>query len=245
MEILFDLACRLGLGDQFWEGDQDRAFQHWIEPLGIRLGDLKESARGISFPLPFAYQKHIGSGGFPTKTGRIEIYATIFEEHGYDPLPDFAEPPARDPSSVYPLIMTNTKVASFCHSSHRSIPSLRKRTPHPYVEIHPEDAQSRGITHGDEVIVETARGTIRSRAKVTDRIIRGVIATQHGWWQECPPLGLGGQDPFGSEGSNVNLLVVNDVLDPMSGTVPHRSTPCQVRRACAEREESRPKSLVR
>ena len=37
-------------------------------------------------------------------------------------------------------------------------------------------------------------------------------------------------NPFGTEGVNANLLVSNDVIDPISGSVPHRSQRCRVRK---------------
>ena len=39
-----------------------------------------------------------------------------------------------------------------------------------------------------------------------------------------------GYDPFGPEGANANLLVSNEVIDPISGSVPHRSQRCRVRK---------------
>ena len=54
----------------------------------------------------------------------------------------------------------------------------------------------------------------------------------HGWWQACPDLGLPGYDPFSAEGANVNLIIDNDVIDPITGSVPHRSYPCRVAPAC-------------
>ena len=39
------------------------------------------------------------------------------------------------------------------------------------------------------MIVESPRGAIRAKAKVTDAIAPGVICCQHGWWQDCKELG--------------------------------------------------------
>jgi hypothetical protein len=53
----------------------------------------------------------------------------------------------------------------------------------------------------------------------------------HGWWQGCPELGLPAYDPFSSAGANVNLIMKNDIIDPITGSVPHRSYPCRIARA--------------
>lgn len=42
-----------------------------------------------------------------------------------------------------------------------------------------------------------------------------------------------GYDPFGAEGANINLIVGNDAIDPISGSVPHRSYLCVVRKIAA------------
>ena len=37
--------------------------------------------------------------------------------------------------------------------------------------------------------------------------------------------------PFTADGANINLLVLNDLRDPVSGGTPHRSSLCRVRKA--------------
>ncbi|MBI3079744.1 MAG: hypothetical protein HYY85_22575, partial [Deltaproteobacteria bacterium] len=62
--------------------------------------------------------------------------------------------------------------------------------------------------------------------RLTDGIHPGVVATQHGRWEGCEELGLPGYDPFSEQGSNVNLIISNEAIDPISGSVPHRSNLC-------------------
>ena len=75
------------------------------------------------------------------------------------------------------------------------------------------------------------RGRVRAKADVTDAIARGTVCGYHGWWEACEELGLPGFDPFSEAGANQNLLVLNDLHDPVSGGTPHRSTLCRVTRA--------------
>ena len=50
--------------------------------------------------------------------------------------------------------------------------------------INPQDAQTRGITHGDMVRIHNSRGICEIPAEVTPRIIPGVVAMQAGArWQ--------------------------------------------------------------
>ena len=53
---------------------------------------------------------------------------------------------------------------------------------------------------------------------------------QHGWWQAAAELGAPAYDPLGPDSANLNLLFRHDASDPVSGSVPHRSYPCDVRR---------------
>ena len=58
-----------------------------------------------------------------------------------------------------------------------------------------------------------------------------VVCGQHGWWQACPEIGAPGYDPFSSQGANFNLIIGNQAIDPISGSVPQRAYVCQIRRA--------------
>ena len=80
------------------------------------------------------------------------------------------------------------------------------------------------------MLLETPAGAVTVKAKLTASLDPMVVATQYGWWQECHQLPAPGYDPFGPEGANVNLLIPDDVADPISGSVPHRTQRCRVRK---------------
>jgi anaerobic selenocysteine-containing dehydrogenase len=107
---------------------------------------------------------------------------------------------------------------------------LRKHAPHPEVEMHPETAEARGIAAGDWVAIETPEGSVRARARLNTSLDTRVVCGQHGWWQACKELGAPGYNPFGPDGSNLNLVIGGDARDPISGTAPHRAYLCEVRR---------------
>jgi anaerobic selenocysteine-containing dehydrogenase len=241
-EIVFDLACRLGLSEQFWNGDIDAAYRHQLAPTGVTLEQLRANPSGIPLGLATRHEKHAETcdngapRGFATPSRKVELYSQTFLEHGYPPLPDFAEPPispAARPDLVqrFPLILTSAKPSLFCQSQHRALPSLRKRALDPEVELHPRAAQERGIAAGDWVVIETLEGMVRSRARFNDSLDPRVVVGQHGWWQPCSEIGAPGYDPFGPSGANFNLLIETDALDSVSGTASHRSSLCEIRRA--------------
>ena len=100
----------------------------------------------------------------------------------------------------------------------------------PEVELHPAAAAERGIHPGDWVSIETPEGSVRARARLNDTLKPDVVCGQHGWWQACPEIGAPGYDPFSPDGANFNLIIGNEAIDPISGSVPHRAYLCQIRR---------------
>lgn len=239
-EIVFDLACRLGLGAHFWEGDVEAAYRYQLGPSGVSLEALRENPGGMRVPLQTRYRKYAEQkegvpNGFATPTRKIELYSETFLEHGYPPLPDHEEPligPLSRPELAerYPLILTCAKHTQFCESQHRALPSLRRHARDPEVELHPAAAAERDIGPGDWVTIETPEGRIRARARLDESLEPRVVCGQHGWWQACPEIGAPGYDPFGPDGANFNLLIGNAAIDPISGSVPHRAYLCQIRR---------------
>jgi len=136
-----------------------------------------------------------------------------------------------DLAAEYPLVLTNAKFTTFIHSQQRALPSLRKAAREPTAELHPETAARYGIKDKEWMIVETPKAAMRVRARVTDRIIPGVVCCQHGWWQECRELKLPGYDTYSDVGANPSVLIGADPADPISGSLPHRSYLCRVRPA--------------
>lgn len=238
--IIFELAKRLGFGGRFWDGDVEAGYAYELAPTGLTLEQLKKSPGGITVPVTPQYKKYAKSDekgtpqGFATSCRKIELYSHTFAAHGYPPLPDYEEPamsPLSQPdlATQYPLVLTNAKFTTFIHSQQRALPALRKSSPEPTAELHPETAARYGIGNKEWMIVESPRGAIKVRARVTNRIIPGVVCCQHGWWQECGELKLPGYNPYTEQGANPSVLIGSDLADPISGSLPHRSYLCRVR----------------
>jgi anaerobic selenocysteine-containing dehydrogenase len=243
VEIVFDLACRLGLGDAFWHGDVDSGYRYQLEPSGVTLEQLRQNPAGVHLPLRTRYRKFTategeGRRGFATSSGLVELYSETLLQHGYPAVPEYREPlvsPRSRPdlAGQYPLILTCAKNTQFCETQHRALASLRRKVPDPEVELHPDTAAERGIRHGDWVVVESPDGAMRARARLNAGLDPGVVCGEHGWWQACSEIGAPGFDPFSATGSNYNLLIGNAAIDPTSGSVPHRAYVCQLKRAAS------------
>jgi anaerobic selenocysteine-containing dehydrogenase len=234
-EIIFDLAKRLGLGEQFFDGNIEAALNYQLAPSALTVQQLRASPVGVRAATNTRYQKYTGVDsadgqpiGFATPTRKIEIYSTTFADAGYAPLPEFQSIAAD--SEEYPLTLTFFRIIQFCDEQHRNIPRLRRTVPEPFLEIHPNTAKAQGIQAGEWISLETPTGKVKLKAKFNDSLHPKVVATVYGWWQACQELKLNGHDPFNANGANTNLLVANSDVDPVSASVAHRSQRCRVRR---------------
>jgi anaerobic selenocysteine-containing dehydrogenase len=153
--------------------------------------------------------------GFPTQTGRVELFAYTYQAFGEEPLP-FYEPPAYGPDTTpklmeqYPFILTTgARKQEFFHSEHKQIKSLRQITPCPLLDINPADAAELGIQEGDWVEIASPYGTCRQKALVTPTIKKGVLHAMHGW--SYPEEDASEPSLYGNWKSNVNVLMPNSV----------------------------------
>jgi anaerobic selenocysteine-containing dehydrogenase len=240
IEIVFALAKRLGLGAQFWDGDIDAAWRHQLAPTGITLEQLRAQPGGIRLPLATRHHKHAGLRdgipiGFGTPSGKVELLSETFADHGYPALPTFTEPAISprsrpDLAGRYPLVLTCAKSVRFAESQHRQIATLRRATPDPQVELHPDAATARAIAAGDWVRIVTPNGAVRARARFNPTLDPGVVCGQHGWWQECAELDLPGYPPYGPDSANLNLVLRQTPSDPVGGSAPLRASMCEIER---------------
>jgi anaerobic selenocysteine-containing dehydrogenase len=239
IEIIFDLATRLGLGDHFFHGSVDAGWEHQLGPSGVTLGQLRAEPAGVRMPLETRHRKYATAGddgvpvGFATPTGRVELYVEGFLDVGQPPVPTFTEPALSprsrpDLAGDFPLILTCAKALHFCETQHRQVASLRRHVPDPQLELHPDTGAERGIAEGDWVEVRTPMGSVRARAAFNNTLAANVVSGQHGWFEPCEELGLPGFPPFGPGSANLNLVLSQTPSDPMSGSSPLRAQVCEV-----------------
>ncbi len=214
LRFWFALAHTMGYDEHFPWRDEEEAIEYALGPTGLSIKDLYESPGGIPYgQLRIDQYKQ---KGFATPSGKVELYSRTLEELGYHPLPVHQESPdiavEGERTEAYPLILTTGgRSVEFLHSEFRHIDKLRKRRPHPTVQLHPSTAEKYSITNGDLVVVENRIGFIRLRAEVTDDILPGIAHIPHGWKE-----------------ANVNLLTDHSAADPVTGYPALKSSRCRV-----------------
>jgi anaerobic selenocysteine-containing dehydrogenase len=92
---------------------------------------------------------------------------------------------------------------------------LKEKIKEPLAEIHPKTARQYEIMDGDPIVVESNRGKIRVKARVTQDILEGVVSIPHGWAGEA----------------NVNLLTDVHCREPIMGYPQMKSQLCSIRKA--------------
>ncbi|MBU2548660.1 MAG: molybdopterin-dependent oxidoreductase [Proteobacteria bacterium] len=219
--IINDLARALGLGDLWWD-DYEDMLGELLAPAGLSYADLAE--RGMLHS-PVRYYKY-REKGFRTPTGKVELALSRAERMGLDPAPRWAGP-VFPPDPDYPLLLTGHKSRHFFCSDHRYIEGQVAREPDPAVELHPDTAAGASVANGDAVFVETRRGRIRVKARVTDCIRPGVLSVVHGWWKPD----LGPENPASWQDTALNVLTSSQPLNRALGTPNLRAVPARVSRA--------------
>ncbi|BCU05788.1 molybdopterin-containing oxidoreductase family protein [Allochromatium tepidum] len=227
-EIFLELGVRLGMADQFWNGDLEAAWAEAAEGIPEEIREeVYNNPDGVTVYAQ-AIEDLVEHGfldadrlyrlrGFPTASGKVEFDSSELRAAGHDGLPVYREP-AESPLSTpeiardYPLVLTSGARTKFdTHSQHQYIQRMRRAIPNPLVEIHPSDAEPRGIRDGQAVEIRSPRGAVRFVARVTERIKPGVVHCTHGW-----------------NSANVNELTDDRHLDPISGFPPFKSSLCEV-----------------
>lgn len=209
-EFWRELGLRLNQ-EKYWPWKTaEEMCDYRLKPLKITFKELVDRYEVFAPPEYRKYEKY----GFATPSGKVEIYSSIFEKLGYDPLPSYIEPPetyitapkiARD----YPLILnTGGRFLPMYHSELRQIRSAREAVPEPIIDIHTETAEKLNIANGDWVWVETLRGKNKQKARVSEEVHTQMVHVQHGWWFPEKPC----EDPelHGLWESNANVLCPDD-----------------------------------
>lgn len=247
-DILADVATAMGKGQEFTEG---RTQYQWLEHLYAQsrkaLPDLPptlEEAYKMGIYKVKLPEHHIGMRAFredpvknplPSPSGKIEIYsarlATMAKEwklpqgQVITPLPEFvhdAEGAPVEAGSSTPLQLIGHHYKQRTHSTYGNCAWMQEVAPQD-LWINPIDAKARGIAHGDKVKVFNERGVTYISARVTPRIMPGVVSLPQGAWHTPDAKG---EDQNGC----VNVLTALKPSALAKGN-PHHTNLVQVKKA--------------
>jgi ferredoxin-nitrate reductase len=126
-------------------------------------------------------------------------------------------PPHESPGDDYPLLFTTGRTAYHFHTRTKTgrARQLEAAAPEVWVELGPGDAERLGIGEGDLVRVESSRGRLEARARITGIRDGMVFAPFHyGYWDHTDSDGHPSDAPDGRP-TAANELTITD-WDPVS-----------------------------
>ena len=241
-EFWRDLGMRLGQADDWpWESFA-ATWEHRLADIMEERGQqtLDEFVQGKRWDAVAPGPGQAIDGGLATPTGKIELYSTILEQLGYDPLPAYTEPqiPTDVRKSYRFLNISGCRFRPYHHSEFRHVDSFRRLHPDPVVDIHVDAALRLGIADGDWVWIETPKGRVKQRARLSTDFDPRYIVTQHGWW--FPEKPAAEPSLYGLWESNINVTTDDDpdLCDPISGGWPFKGQYMRCRIAKVEDPEA-------
>jgi formate dehydrogenase major subunit len=190
-------------------------------------------------PLPTYYEPHESPFDNPLYAQRANP-ARQTSEVDEDPYNPVAGEPGAD---EYPYILTTYRLTEH-HTAGgmtRFIPYLSELQPAMFVEVHPELARERGLTHGAWATISTARSAIEARVLVTERIrpvrVNGRVTHQVGLPYHWGSRGL-------TTGGSANDLL-HLALDPNVHIMETKGLTCDIRAGRRPRGRALPEFVAR
>jgi len=183
-EVFRRLAARMGFDEPCFR-DSDEDICRTALGSSFDWSELKQRGwQRLSKPMRFA---PFAQGGFPTPSGKCELYSAALEKQGVDPLP-FYNPPAEVADEAlagrFPLAFISPPARHFLNSSFANLARFREFEREPHLDMHPDDAAARGIREGDRVRVFNDRGGYTLKARVNGKPRRGVVVAPSVWWKK-------------------------------------------------------------
>ena len=196
-EVFRRLAARMGFDEACFKDSDDELARTAFRKSDVRTREFDWERLKVDgwqrLNVPAAYAP-FARGGFPTRSGKCEFRSDTLAAQGVDPLPDYVPPresPATNPALAarYPLAFISPPVRNFLNSSFANLPQFVAEERMPHLDIHPNDANIRGIESGASVRVFNDRGTLLASARVTERARPGVVVAPSVWWRKLAPGG--------------------------------------------------------
>jgi anaerobic selenocysteine-containing dehydrogenase len=208
-QVFRELAARMGFDEPcFSDSDEAIARQAFKandpRAAGVDWERLKvQGFQRLAVPQSYA---PFAEGGFATPSGKCEFHSATLAAQGHDPLPTFVPPResvASNPGLArrYPLAFISPPARNFLNSSFANLPRFVAEEGAPRLDLHPDDAEKRGIAIGDKVRILNDRGSTAT-ARVTDRTRPGVVVSPSIWWKKLTP-----------DGANANAVTSQALTD--------------------------------
>ncbi len=217
MDIITGLAAKMGLtigGEQPIYSHED-FLRKALSTTGLTLEEVKASANGVKAKnvMPGRMSEQILQ--VKTPSGKIEFVSDVVgscEKEWHDALPVYHDFREKLPMDEYPLVLTTgSRKPQLFHSRTYRLPWLANLEKYPLAEVHPEDAKALHMEDEEEIILTTPIGSMAMTLSVNSSTLPGTVNVYHG-------AGM----------KDVNLLLDDTYLDPLSGFPGYKAYCCRL-----------------
>lgn len=204
--------------------EEEYLFESDLDIIKQTLNSSHEYMKGISFDslrktgwarlaLPEKWMPH-AKGNFGTPSGKCEFYSASQQAAGGTFLPEYKPVEySAEELEKYPLHLLTVKSSkNFLNSSHANVDRLRRSEGKFRLDIHPRDAEARGISDGDPIRVFNQYGEVVLAAQVGEKVRPGVVCMPQGFWKSLV-----------EGGSTANALTRDLLTDMGRGAALHES----------------------
>jgi thiosulfate reductase / polysulfide reductase chain A len=238
------LAEKMGYGDFFPYLNAELLIDTQLRQMGLNPSEVKKQGVMTFDPGPLfiedGREPKFGAGG------KIELYSTILESLGGEPLPYFRAPEPIAPGHLR-LLFGRSPIKSFSRSSNNPITQELEHDNELWV--HPSAGAQFDVKEGDYVYLENQdgkRSTFRIRVRLTERVRPDCCYMVHGWGSASKKLSRAH-----GAGINDNELITRIKIDPVMGatgmglndvilTKTEERVPREERRDCESLQEEGP-----
>lgn len=208
-DMLSQISKRLGIEQAFTEGRTEDEWLRFLYAQTLKqnphypsfeefraMGILKQKDPSGHMIAHKSFRENPRKNPLKTPSGKIEIYSERLAEKAktwelpegevIHPLPIYVSTKEgwddKD-RTKFPLQLVGHHNKARCHSTYGNVEHIKVSARHE-VWINPLDAEKRGIKNGDRVRIFNERGETHIEAKVTPRIMPGVVTLGEGAWYD-------------------------------------------------------------
>lgn len=221
-EIILSLARTMGLEREFPFSRYEEFLRAQLAGTGVSLDELR--GRGfVEWPAEPIAPGRLRKGGFMTPSGRVELVSSLLTAAGFAREPRPATWRTSTDDAIFPYHLVTHKLPFHTQSATAENPYLAGIQSDNPIVMNPETAAQIGVESGDTVQVESRRGALAARVRVSAGIRPDTLALAHHFGHTAYAHTAVGRGVSGNP-------VLGDGTDPIGGNLAFNDTRVRVRR---------------